>query len=161
MPSLDALDRQLLRAVTDEPRRSVLELARRLGVARGTVQSRLDKLERTRVIASWAPHLSAQAMGYPVTAFVTVEITQGRGHDVVLKHLAGVAQVLEAHTTTGTGDVLCRVVARSNDDLQNVMDQIVSCDGVRRTATVIALTTLIEHDAARLIPQVCAPGEQG
>ena len=68
---LDDLDRRLLRAFTEAPRLSVLEASRRLGVARGTVQARLERLERRGVLASWRPHLSPAAMGWAVTAFVT------------------------------------------------------------------------------------------
>ena len=151
MPTLDPLDRRMLQVLTEEPRISVLELARRLQVARGTVQARLDRLQREGVIASWAPRLSAERMGYPVMAFVTLEIRQEQGHAAVVEHLLRLPQVLEAHTTTGAGDLLCRVVARSNAQLQELMDEICSCPGVRRTSTSIALSTLIEADASRLV----------
>jgi DNA-binding Lrp family transcriptional regulator len=149
--ALDDLDRRLLRAFTDEPRLSVLEASRRLGVARGTVQARLERLERRGVVATWAPQLSPQAMGWAVTAFVTLEIAQGSGSDGVVEHLRGIPQVLEAHTITGAGDVLCRVVARDNADLQDVLDRVVGSGGVERSSTVIALRTAIEPDASRLL----------
>ena len=57
------------------------------------------------------------------------------------------------HTITGNGDLLCRVVARSNADLQRVIDQVVATDGVGRTSTVIALATQVGH---RVMPLVHA-----
>ena len=66
------------------------------------------------------------AMGYPVTAFVTLEISQAHGHDPVGEHLALIPEVIEAHTVTGPGDLWCRVVARSNSDLQRVLDTVVA-----------------------------------
>jgi DNA-binding Lrp family transcriptional regulator len=148
---LDDLDRRLLRAFTDAPRLSLLEASRRLGVARGTVQARLDRLERRGVIASWRPHLSPAAMGWAVTAFVTLEIRQGRGSDGVVEHLREIPQVLEVHTITGPGDLLCRVVARDNADLQDVLDRVVASGDVERSSTVIALRTAVEPDASRLV----------
>ena len=85
----------------------------RLGVARGTVQARLDKLTTTGVVTAWGPELSPAALGYPVTAFLTLEIRQETsrgGHDVVGAHLAAIPEVLEAHTITGAGDMWARVV---------------------------------------------------
>jgi DNA-binding Lrp family transcriptional regulator len=149
--ALDDLDRRLLRAFTALPRLSVLEASRQLGVARGTVQARLERLERRGVIASWGPQLSPAAMGWAVTAFVTVEIRQGSGSDVVVEHLRAIPQVLEVHTITGPGDLLCRVVARDNADLQDVLDRVVSSGGVERSSTVIALRTTVEPDASRLL----------
>ncbi|MGC5411453.1 Lrp/AsnC family transcriptional regulator, partial [Streptomyces sp. DT225] len=84
--------------------------SRRLGVARGTVQARLDRLQSNGVIRGFGPDVDPAALGYPVTAFATLEIKQGQGADV-RAHLSGVPEVLELHTTTGHGDMLCRLVA--------------------------------------------------
>jgi DNA-binding Lrp family transcriptional regulator len=146
---LDSLDASVIRLFTDEPRVGVLEASRRLGVARGTVQARLDRLLRDGVIRSLGPVLRPEAMGYPVTAFLTLEIRQGSVHDVVAAHLAAIPEVLEAFTITGAGDMWARVVARSNADLQRVIDRVVSFEGIVRSSTVIALATQIEH---RVLP---------
>lgn len=151
MTSLDPLDRRLLQAFVSVPRLSVLEASRRLGVARGTVQARLERLERRGVVAGWGPQLSPAAMGYAVSAFVTLEIRQGSGSDGVVEHLRGIPEVLEVHTITGPGDLLCRVVARGNADLQDVLDRVVASGDVERSSTVIALRTAVEPDAARLL----------
>ena len=150
---MDALDSTLLDLFHKEPRIGVLEASRRLGVARGTVQARLDKLVATGVVRGWGPELDPEAIGYPVTAFLTLEIRQGAGHDVVAEHLAAIPEVLEAFTITGAGDMWARVVARSNADLQRVIDRVLSSDGIVRTSTVIALATQIQH---RVLPLVAA-----
>jgi DNA-binding Lrp family transcriptional regulator len=69
--SIDALDARLLRELDAEPRMGVLELSRRLGVARATAQARLDRLVKRGVIASFAPRVEPDALGYTVTAFAT------------------------------------------------------------------------------------------
>jgi DNA-binding Lrp family transcriptional regulator len=137
---LDALDARMLALLDTEPRIGVLELSRRLAVARGTVQARLDKL-----IARGA------AIGFGVTSFVTLEISQRYGHTAVATHLADIPEVLEAHTITGSGDIFCRIVARSNADLQRVIDQIVGYEGILRASTIIALAELIPY---RVMPLV-------
>jgi DNA-binding Lrp family transcriptional regulator len=145
---MDALDATLLRLFADEPRIGVLEASRRLGVARGTVQARLDKLSKTGVIAGWGPELDPDALGYPVTAFLTLEIRQSTtergaggqgGHEAVATHLATIPEVLEAYTITGAGDMWARVVAHSNADLQRVIDAVLADPGIVRSSTVIAL----------------------
>ena len=123
---MDALDRKVIDLFAAEPRIGVLEASRRLGVARGTVQARLDKLASTGVITGWGPDLAPEALGYPVTAFLTLEIRQGAGHETVAAHLAEIPEVLEAFTITGAGDMWARVVARSNADLQRVIDQVLA-----------------------------------
>jgi DNA-binding Lrp family transcriptional regulator len=146
---MDELDATLIRLFADEPRVGVLEASRRLGVARGTVQARLNRLVEDGVIAGWGPELDPEALGYPVTAFLTLEIKQGAGHETVARHLATIPEVLEAFTITGAGDMWCRVVARSNNDLQRVIDAVLADAGIVRSSTVIALATQVPY---RVLP---------
>ncbi|MFI7021263.1 Lrp/AsnC family transcriptional regulator [Micromonospora sp. NPDC049900] len=148
---LDALDARLIELLAAEPRIGVLECSRRLQVARGTVQARMDKLVGRGVITGFGPDLGPAALGFTVTSFVTLEISQRLGHDPVTRHLAAIPEVLEAHTITGSGDVLCRIVARSNTDLQRVIDQIVAYEGITRASTIIALAEQIPY---RVLPLV-------
>jgi DNA-binding Lrp family transcriptional regulator len=157
MAPVDGLDAQLLALFAAEPRVGVLEASRRLSVARGTVQARLDRLERDGVVRSWGPDLDAGALGYPVTAFVTLEIRQGGGHDPIGAHLATIPEVIEAHTVTGPGDLWCRVVARSNSDLQRVLDTVVSFPGIERSATMITLATQVEPRMLPLLDRAVHP----
>lgn len=164
--TLDSLDADLMQLFADEPRVGVLEASRRLGVARGTVQARLDRLAVDGVVTGWGPQVDATALGHPVTAFLTLQIRQGVGrgqptaHEAVTRHLSGVPEVLEAYTITGAGDLWCRCVARSNTDLQRVIDEVVAHPGVERTSTVIALATQIAHRVLPLVHQVARSAEQ-
>ncbi len=150
---LDELDARIVTLLHDEPRIGVLELSRRLSVARGTIQARFDKLIARGAIQGFGPDVSPTAIGFGVMSFVTLEISQRYGHTAVATHLADIPEVLEAHTITGSGDVLCRIVARSNADLQRVIDQIVGYEGIVRASTIIALAELIGY---RILPLVKA-----
>jgi DNA-binding Lrp family transcriptional regulator len=147
---IDGLDARLLELFTHEPRIGVLEASRRLQVARGTVQARLDRLRDTGVIASLAPTVDPAALGFRVTAFASLDIRQG-ARESVAAHLSRIPEVLEVHTITGQGDLLCRIVARDNDDLQRVIDDLVGDDDIVRTSTLIALSTVV---APRILPLV-------
>lgn len=153
---IDSLDARLIALLAAEPRLGVLECSRRLGVARGTVQARLDKLLARGVIRGFGPDISPAALGYSVTAFVTLEIRQRYGHDPVAAHLAEIPEMLEAHTITGSGDLLCRIVARSNSDLQRVIDQIVSHEAIQRASTIIALAEQIPYRTQPLVDATAA-----
>ena len=61
--------------------------------------------------------------------------------------------MLEVHTITGQGDMLCRLVARSNADLQQVLDRVTQCEHIVRTSTVIALSNPISHRVLPLVSQ--------
>jgi len=149
--SIDRLDAALIELLAAEPRVGALEASRRLAVARGTVQARLDRLQDRGVITGYGPDVDPAALGYEVTAFITLEIRQVGGHDPVAERLTGIPEVLEVHTITGPGDMLCRVVARTNADLQRVLDAIVSVEGVVRSATVISLATQVSYRILHLV----------
>ena len=153
--SIDGLDARLIALLAEEPRIGVLEASRRLRVARGTVQARLDRLTQRGVVRGYGPEVSPAAIGFGVMSFVTLEISQRYGHSAVTAHLADIPEVLEAHTITGSADLLCRLVARSNTDLQRVIDLVVSYDGIVRASTVIALAEQIPY---RTLPLVRAAG---
>src|SRR5258707_12117932 len=76
MVTIDALDSDLIALLTDEPRIGVLELSRRLRVARGTVQSRLDKPTERGVIRGIGPDVGARGLGFEVNALLTLGIRQ-------------------------------------------------------------------------------------
>jgi len=154
--SVDVLDARMIDLLDAEPRIGVLELARRLGVARGTVQSRLDKLVARGVVRGFGPSIAPAALGFGVTAFVTLEIRQRYGHDAVAAHLNEIPEVLEAHTITGAGDLMCRIVARSNADLQRVIDQVVGYEGIVRASTIIALAEQIPYRTLPLVRATAA-----
>ena len=158
---MDDLDATLLHLLANQPRIGVLEASRRLGVARGTVQARLDKLAAAGVISGWGPELDPEALGYPVTAFLTLEIRQGSGHESVAGHLARIPEVLEAFTITGAGDMWARVVARSNSDLQRVIDAVLSDASIVRSSTVIALATQIPYRVLPLMDVATAATADG
>jgi len=153
---VDKLDAALIELLTAEPRVGVLEASRRLRVARGTIQARLDRMHERGVITGYGPDVDPAALGYEVTAFITLEIRQVGGHDPVAERLAAIPEVLEVHTITGPGDVLWRVVARSNADLQRVLDAIVSVEGVVRSATVISLAAQVPYRILDLVHAAAA-----
>ncbi len=155
---IDALDARILALFRTEPRIGVLEASRRLVVARGTVQARLDRMEAQGIVTGWGPDVNPVALGFEVSAFVTLEISQ-RGHRTIETALAGLPEVLEAHTISGSGDMLVRVVARTNADLQRVVDAVLDIDGVERSNMVIVLADGVPYRTTPLLERAASDSE--
>ncbi|GAA2331773.1 Lrp/AsnC family transcriptional regulator [Saccharopolyspora halophila] len=151
--NLDSLDARLLLLLADEPRMGVLECSRRLGVARGTVQARMDRMAERGILRGFPPELDLAEMGYGLTAFAVLEIAQGHRAPVV-EQLEAIDEVCEVHATTGQGDLFVRMVARDNADLQRVIDEVVAAPGVRRTSTSIALSTPVPPRVRPLLNRI-------
>ena len=139
---LDRVDERLIAVLALFPRAGMLHLAREVGVARNTAQARFDRLVEAGVITGFGPDLDLRRLGYAVSAFVSLEIAQGRG-PAVDDHLQAIPEVVEAYMTTGPSDLLCRVVARDNDHLGLVISRILEVPGVVRTTTSLILATRI------------------
>jgi DNA-binding Lrp family transcriptional regulator len=137
--SFDELDARLVTALRNNPRVGLLEVARRLGVARGTVQARLGKLESSGVITGHGPEIDPQALGYTVTAFVLIELAQGRLSEAV-KVMDGMPEVLEADGVSGPQDLICRVVARDTEHLQELINKLLATPAIRRCTSYIVLS---------------------
>src|SRR5580692_8297689 len=129
------------------------EYARVLGIARGTVQARLARLEREGVITGHAPSVSPAGLGFTVLAFVHLYLAQGQLDNVVAR-LDTLPEVLEAHTTTGEGDLLCRVAAQSNLHLEGIVQTLLALPGVTRTRTEISLNQRVGYRVLPLVKQL-------
>ena len=154
---MDTLDVALLRALKEHPRAGDLELSRLLGVARGTVTARLQRLEGAGIITGHGPDLDVAAAGFGVQAFVTLEIAQG-ALDEVRHDFEAIPGVLEAHATTGQGDVHCRVAARSHEALQLVLLELGRSPLVVRSTSVIVLSVLVPFRTLPLLAAEATPG---
>jgi DNA-binding Lrp family transcriptional regulator len=137
---LDTIDLRLLDALRRTPHAAVSELAAKVGVARGTVYSRIDRLEREGVVTGYGPDIDVVRAGLSVLAFTVLEIAQG-SHEPTIAALIDIHEIVEIHTITGQGDLLCRIVARSNDHLHEVLQQIAKIETVLRSQTQLALST--------------------
>jgi DNA-binding Lrp family transcriptional regulator len=146
--TLDDLDLLLLRLLDENPRAGVLELSRLAGVARATVTARMQRWQAAGVVTGYGPELDLEAAGFPVQALATLEIAQGQLSEIS-EFLSSLPGVIEAYATTGTGDVVCRLAAASNADLQDLLLRLNESEAIRRSTSVVILSTVVR---SRTIP---------
>jgi DNA-binding Lrp family transcriptional regulator len=148
--TIDDLDARLIEMLRQNPRVGLLEVARRLGVARGTVQARLARLERDSVITGHGPDVDAAALGYPITAFVLIELAQGRLSDAV-EVMRSLPELLEADAISGPQDIICRVVARDTEHLGQLVNELLGNPAIRRCTSYIVLSRQVPPRTAPLV----------
>ena len=140
---IDRTDQMLLQLLRENARAPVTDLARRLGLARTTVQARIERLEKSGAIAGYTLRASA-ATAPPLRATVLVSMEPRNGPAVLarLKSLAGVEVV---HTTSGRFDMLVQVTAGTTEELDDTLDRIVEVKGVRSSESLIHLSTKLNR----------------
>jgi DNA-binding Lrp family transcriptional regulator len=153
---VDDLDARLLAELRAHPRLGLLEISRRLGVARGTVQARLAKLERRGVVTGFGPEVDPAELGHRLQAFVLLELTQGRLVEAV-EALERTPEVLEVDAISGPQDLICRVAARDTEHLQEIVNSLLATDAIRRSTSYIVLSRPIRP---RVQPLVDAIGRE-
>ena len=148
--TIDDLDARLVAALRENPRVGLLEISRQLGVARGTVQARLAKLESRGVITGYGPEVDPAAMGYGIQAFVLLELAQGRLAEAT-SVLEAVPEVVEADAISGPQDLLCRLVARDTEHLQEIVNRILATAAIRRSTSYIVLSQQVKPRTGPLV----------
>ena len=151
--ALDALDLSILNLSIDRPRAGVREYARLLGVARATVQARLDKMQRLGIIADYQPTLSPVGLGFTARAYVRLNLAQGV-LDQVTEQLAEIPEVIEADSIAGDSDLLCQVVSTGPENLEEVIQRILAVPGVMRSRTETVLRRRIPWRVKPLIDRL-------
>ncbi|SMR82626.1 transcriptional regulator, AsnC family [Aliiroseovarius halocynthiae] len=141
---MDDTDRELLVQLESNARLPVATLARRLGLARSTVQARIERLEEKGIIAGYALRLGDAARGDRIRATVLISI-EPRSTPAVLARLKTLTQVEAAHTASGRWDMVLQLAAPSTALLDEVLDAIGEIDGVKGSESLIHLSTRIDR----------------
>lgn len=142
--SLDGVDRQLIAALQVNARESVATLARKLGIARTTVTSRLARLERTGVIVGYGVRLAQRALTGGLQAYVGITVQPKAGREV-LKSLNGMAQIQQLCAVSGEFDYVAWLRTDSPEQLDELLDEIGGLEGVDKTTTSIILSSKIDR----------------
>jgi DNA-binding Lrp family transcriptional regulator len=154
LPSaIDELDARLIAELRAHPRLGLLEISRRLGVARGTVQARLSKLEGRGVVLGYGPEIDPAELGHAIQALVMLELTQGRLAEAV-EALEATPEVLEVDAVSGPQDLICRVAARDTEHLQEIVNRLLAADAIRRSTSYVVLSRPIRPRVQPLVDAV-------
>ena len=141
---MDDLDRNILALLGADARMSVATLARRLKVARSTIQARLERLETTGIIAGYTLKLGEEARQGRLRASVLLTI-EPRAQAAILSRLKSIPEVERVFTTSGRFDLLMQLAAPNTQVLDQVLDQIGALTGVKSSESLIHLSTRIDR----------------
>lgn len=141
---MDDMDRTILGLLSADARMSVATLARRLKVARSTVQARLERLETSGIIAGYTLKLGEAARAARIRATILLTI-EPRSQAGILTRLKSVPEVEVVHTTSGRFDLCLQVAAASTATLDEILDRIGQMSGVKSSESLIHLSTRIDR----------------
>ena len=139
---MDDVDLLALRLIAQNGRMTWAELAQHMAMTGPAAAERIRRLEERGIIRGYAAIVDRQALGYDLTAFVSVDLIDASRRAEFLMRIESIAEVLECHHVTGDHDYLLKVACRSPQHLDQLLNEhIKQGNVVARTRTVIALGT--------------------
>ena len=137
---MDDTDRQLIGLLRNDARASVASLAKKLGVARGTVQNRMARLAANGTILGYTVRLKPDAAEPRVRALMTVAV-EGTQVDAVIKALRGEPSVEALYSTNGRWDIVAELGADNLESFDRVLGRIRLIEGISQTESSLLLST--------------------
>lgn len=142
MFTLDDLDRRLLSALRKDGRAPVASLSRSLGVARATVNSRLERLIATGTIVGFSVRVRDELDPLAIRA-VSLLAVEGRATSAVIGQLRGLPEITALHSTNGGWDLVAELQTESLAAFDQLLGQIRSIDGVINSETSLLLSSVL------------------
>ncbi|NQY06320.1 MAG: Lrp/AsnC ligand binding domain-containing protein [Flavobacteriaceae bacterium] len=143
---IDGIDKEILRALMNDARTPILEIARTIGISGAAIHQRLRKLENSGLIAGSKFVINPKTLGYSTMAFIGIYLDKAMRNPEAVKQLNEIPEVLECHYTTGNWSVFIKILCKDNEHLMHLLNKkIQAIKGVSRTETFISLDQQIER----------------
>ncbi|NJE26996.1 Lrp/AsnC family transcriptional regulator [Thermococcus sp. MV5] len=140
---VDELDRKIISILQKDARLSYREIAKKLGIAVGTVYNRLKKLEEEKVILGFSPKLDYSKLGYDLTTIIGVR-AQGKRIIEIEREIAKDPHVACVYDVTGEYDIIVIAKFRGREDMNKFVKKLLRIDGVEKTYTHVAMEVVKE-----------------
>lgn len=137
---LDTTDINILNQLLENSRTSTTQIAKQIDISNVATQQRISKLEKAGIIKGYTASLDYRELGYRTVAYLGIFLEKAKYYERVIKQLAKMPLISEAHFTTGTYSIFAKIHARDNMHLMEILSEhIQSIDGIARTETFISL----------------------
>ena len=143
---LDGIDKKILKMLTENSRRPILEIAKNIGISGAAIHQRLRKLESQNLIIGSSIIVNTKVLGFTTMAFIGIFLDKATSNKTVVNQLKEIPEILECHYTTGDWSVLAKLICKDNEDLMEILTKkIQTIQGVSRTETYISLEQQINR----------------
>ena len=143
---IDGIDKKILRALMQDARTPILQIARDVGISGAAIHQRLRKLEKSKLLSGSKFIINPKVLGYTTMAFVGIFLDKAVSNPEAVRQLKRVPEVIECHYTTGNWSILIKILAKDNAHLMYLLNnEIQSIKGVSRTETFISLEQQIDR----------------
>lgn len=137
---LEDIDREIVRALASDGRRSFTDLAERVGLSVSAVHQRVRRLEQRGVIRGYRADVEPEEVGLPLTAFVSIKPTDPSAPDDAPERLAHLGAIEACHSVAGEESYILKVRVAGPSALESLLQDIRAAAGVSTRTTVVLST---------------------
>ncbi|MBN8943137.1 MAG: Lrp/AsnC family transcriptional regulator [Rhizobiales bacterium] len=141
MHHFDDLDRRMLAVLRQDGRAPLSKLATILGVSRGTVQMRLERLLASGAVLGFTVRVRQDHEDGAIQAVMMIEVT-GKSTTAIIQKLRGLPELHALHTTNGTWDLVAEIRASNLREFDRVLRDVRAIDGILNSETSILLSSV-------------------
>ncbi len=143
----DSVDRNLLSMLEENARMTASELARRVGLARSSVQERIERLERRGVILGYRAIVGRREIDQSVSAYIFIS-TALRATQRLFAVLRGYPEISTADAISGPANILCRVNVNFLEDLEALIEELARIEEIESVTYSVVLSNKINRENA-------------
>ena len=143
--SLDALDKKILRMISEDARVPFLEVARACKVSGAAIHQRIQKLTALGVLKGSQFIINPEKIGYETCAYIGLYLKDPESFDHVVEELKRIPEVVECHYTTGGFDMFIKIYAQNNHHLLNIIHDKLQPLGLSRSETIVSFNAVIDR----------------
>lgn len=146
LPNIDGIDKIIIKALMQDARTPILQIAKQVGISGAAIHQRIKKLEENKILNGSKYVLNVKILGYKTLSFVGVYLDRAADNQKAVKALESIPEVIECHYTTGNWSILIKIICFDNEHLMQILNKkIQQIDGVSRTETFISLEQQIDR----------------
>lgn len=147
MEKIDNLDRQILGIIMHNARIPSKDVAVQCGVSRAAIHQRIQRMIDMNVIVGSGYHINPKVLGYKTCTYIGISLEKGSMYKNVIPELKKIPEVVECHFTTGPYTMLCKLYAKDNEHLMELVNgKIQEIHGVVATETLISLEQSLNRE---------------
>ena len=140
---IDETDRKIIHVLQKDGRASLRKISEEVGVSLGTVSNRVNRMESSGIITGYSVRLDPEKVGWSLNVVIGLRIEKGRLIEIQEK-ISRDYRVCGVYDVTGDYDSMVIARARDREDLDDLIKNVMSVDGIERSLTQLVLNTVKE-----------------
>ena len=140
---IDDTDRKIIHVLQKDGRASLRKISEEVGVALGTVSNRVNRMEHNGIITGYSVSLDPEKVGWSLNVVIGLRIEKGRLIEIQEK-ISRDYRVCGVYDVTGDYDSMIIARAKDREDLDDLIKNVMSVDGIERSLTQLVLNTVKE-----------------